>query len=149
MSSNNKTLVGLLVGVHFHPPAKLLLEFLPGDCQLILEPEPENPYDPSAIKVLLPTQEIPTDSFDALQAILPGAGCTLEQLMSEETVVLGHVGASKGKPLLKARTSWPELASSLTGNQEFLEGMKSPGHSAKLGFAPTGDPLVLLTTSEA
>lgn len=146
--SNKRTLVGLLVGVHFHPPGKLLLDFLPGEAELVLEPEPENPYDSNAIKVLVRTSQIPEDHYLAMEEIFPSAGTTLEQFLSEELFCLGHVGASTGKPLLKARTSWPELAASLTGNTEFLEAMKSPAHSAKLGFAPTGDPLVLLTAED-
>ena len=149
MTQTQKNLVGLLVGVHFHPPAKQLLDFIPGEAALLLEPEPENPYDPQAIKVLLPVKEIPEENFDAVKEILPSCGVDPEEFFEQENIVMGHVGASSGKPLLKARANWPELAQSLTGNAEFLEAMKDPGHSAKLGFAPTGDPLVILTISEA
>lgn len=43
-----------IVGMHFRPPAKDVINLLPGGCRLILMREPDNPYDVNAIKVLLP-----------------------------------------------------------------------------------------------
>ena len=40
-----------LVGAFFRPPAKFLLEVLPAGSELLLVPEPENPYDENAIAV--------------------------------------------------------------------------------------------------
>jgi hypothetical protein len=48
------TLTGLMVGMHFRPPAKAVLEALPVGTTLWLRREPENPYDANAVQVLLP-----------------------------------------------------------------------------------------------
>ncbi len=47
-------LTGLLVGMHFRPPAKEVLAALPAGTTLWLQREPDNPYDENAVKVLLP-----------------------------------------------------------------------------------------------
>ena len=47
-----KTLFIPIVGLSHRPPeTRALLNTLPIDQPLILDPEPDNPYDPSAIKV--------------------------------------------------------------------------------------------------
>lgn len=143
MTSRNN-IVGLLVGVHFHPPAKILLEALPGGALLALTPEPENEYDPNAIKVSISPEAFPESTYEFLSENLPSGGLTLEQFMSGGEFMLGHVGKSGGKPLDKARIAWPEMAASLVGNSEFLDGMKDSQHRAELGFGPTGDPLIIL-----
>jgi hypothetical protein len=63
-----------LVGTHFATPeAKALLKTLELGTQLTLRAEPTNPYDPDAIQVL----HIDQNNYE---------------------LVLGHVGASQGKP---------------------------------------------------
>lgn len=48
------TLTAPIVGAHFRPPAKDILNLLPGGARLLLQREPDNPYDSAAVKVLLP-----------------------------------------------------------------------------------------------
>lgn len=134
-----KTLYSLLVGGYHRPPAKLLLEHLPSGTPLDLRPEPENPYDPSAIKVLLDPQFIPETQHAALADRLPLCGYTLEQVMSGGTIQLGYVAATGGKPLAAAPASF-------VGNQEFLAAMayQPELNDAALGFAPDGKPTVML-----
>lgn len=42
-----------LVGMHFRPPAKDIVNCLPAGVELLLEHQPDNPYDGDAIRVLL------------------------------------------------------------------------------------------------
>lgn len=52
---NEKTeLTGNMVGMHFRPPAKAVLEQLPAGTELWIKREPENPHDANAVAVLLP-----------------------------------------------------------------------------------------------
>jgi hypothetical protein len=48
-------IVAPLVGSRFYPPAVAILASLGMDEPLILRREPENPYDPNAIEVFLPS----------------------------------------------------------------------------------------------
>lgn len=137
----NKTLTSLLVGAHFNPPAKTLLTHLPAQCPLTLEPDPENPYDAGAIKVMLDPDDIPESQHQALAEALPLQGATLEQVMSAGLIQLGHIARSGGKPLLQAEQ---KLGMKFAGNAEFADWISDPAHLAVLGFGPGGEPLVHL-----
>lgn len=139
-----KQITSLLVGDHFVPPAKLLLQHLASGCGLILEPDDANPYDEEAVVVSVDCQLIPDSQFPALEEALPAMGFTLEQIMSGGTVRLGHVASSAGKPLAKARQQEPELV----GNHQFREGMLDSGHRASLAFGPDGKARVVLEYGE-
>lgn len=43
-----------LVGMHFRPPAKDVVNMLPANAELLARRQPDNPYDQNAIAVLLP-----------------------------------------------------------------------------------------------
>lgn len=138
-----KTLTSLLVGMHFRPPAKQVLECLPSGAPLILSPEPENPYDANALKVMVWPGEIPEELRGMLDEKLQGTGSDLGELLAmEEPFWLGYIAASGGKPLAKAGRDG-------VGNQEFLALMAgSPTHSAKLAFDAAGLPLVMLSAPD-
>lgn len=53
-------------GMHFRPPAKSILAALPANHPILLQPEPDNPYDQNAIKVLVDLDELPESSHAAL-----------------------------------------------------------------------------------
>lgn len=137
-----KSLISLIVGMHFRPPAKQVLAVLPSGAELLLVPEPENPYDPSALKVQVWPGQVPEGVRADLSECLEGTGFALEELLAaEEPFWLGYVAASGGKPLAKAGL--------IEGNKEFLELMAgSPKHKATLAFAPDGAPLVRLSEGE-
>lgn len=130
----------LIVGAHFRPPAKQVLAVLPQGARLDLQEENDNPYDPAALKVFLPLDQIPEAQFPALEAELPGAGLTLEQLMSGGPLFLGYVPAQDGKPLAKARAAEPELL----GNVQVRELMG--GTRTFLGFGMDGSPRLHIET---
>lgn len=93
----------ILVGSHFVPPAKLLLQALPSEARVELRPEPDNPYDPLAIKVFVDPSEINADALRLLEEPLAASGFSIDEVVnSPEVICLGHVAATDGKPLAKA-----------------------------------------------
>ena len=131
-----KTLISLLVGSHFRPPAKQVLEHLPAGAELTLEPEPSNPYDENAIKVLVDPRLIPESEHPVLAEKLPLTGNDLQDLLAGGLVFLGYVAKSNGKPL---------QGTGFEGNEEFhqraLESGWDQGTSV-LGFTPEGKPTI-------
>jgi hypothetical protein len=93
-----------LVGAHFHPPAKLLLQHLRNGTPLRLEREPENPYDSNAIGVwidILSDYDLQLD-----EGALAGYGLDIDEVVNGHWQ-LGHVAAKTGEaaslaPLLDA-----------------------------------------------
>lgn len=132
-------LTSLLVGAHFRPPAKQILESLPAGQELGLLPEPENPYDASALAVLLDLALVEEVHYATLDSKLEGTGATVEDLLAVGAPLhLGYVAASGGKPLLKAGLA--------QGNREFLALLaEKEDLRATLAFTPAGLPLVLLS----
>lgn len=132
----------LIVGAHFRPPAKQVLAVLPAGAKLTLVEDNENVYDPAAVRVLLPLDQIPESQYPTLDAELPNAGITLEQLMSTGPVFLGFVPAQDGKPLAGARSKGePDLL----GNVQVRELM--PEVVSTLGFGIDGSPRLELETN--
>ena len=78
-----------ILGAHFRPPAKLILQFLPTGQSLQLEPEPDNPYDNAAIKVMLLPTDLPSDPefIDNLSSY----GHDIEALQAENYIHLGYI----------------------------------------------------------
>lgn len=130
-----------LVGAHFRPPAKQVLQVLPTGAQLWLMPEPENPYDPKAIRVmLLPKTAIPFTMEQQLIVSLEGTGHDAATLLQQdEHLHLGYIPDSDGKVCQK---------SGMAGNREV--GAVLEAHAsvlpfpAKLAFHMDGSPLVVI-----
>ena len=57
-----------IVGQRFRPPASELLNMLPGGHAIELLPEPDNPYDPNAVKVMIPFSEFANAALDEIYA---------------------------------------------------------------------------------
>jgi len=123
-----------LVGMHFHPPAKALLEALPSGAALWLERDPGNAYDPWAIKVLVEPWQIPESQHQELSLKVEGYGLSLEEVLRAEEWWLGFCASKPPKGFQPEWTLAPELAPLLD---------QAPGQAtAKLSFAPAGTPLV-------
>lgn len=140
------TLTGLLVGMHFRPPAKLILETLKSGTELQLVAEPDNEYDANAIRVFVSLGEVPASQYGRLEAELPGFGWDIETFRQRaetgESLMLGYIAASKNKALKED--------SSLVSNEAFLgaqELVSWSDCSIRLGFAPSGAALVILNAS--
>lgn len=133
-------LTSLLVGAHFRPPAKQVIACLPSGAPLALQPEPENPYDEHALRVLVWPREVPPAVRPELESCLEGTGTSLQELLdTEEPLFIGYVAASGGKPLVKAGLT--------TGNQEFGAALAAdPSAQATLAFGPDGSPRVQLSS---
>lgn len=133
------TLTGVLVGMHFRPPAKLVLETLASGANLTLEAEPTNEWDEWAVRVSCSPKDIPSSQYIKLRDELPGYGMDLAELLAMPSVWLGYLAASKNKAL-KNR---PDLVS----NQVFVlaqEQVSWQDCSITLGFDSNGQPLVIL-----
>jgi len=142
-----KTISTYIVGSHFRPPAKQLLTVIPIGSELQLVPEPENPYDPHAIKVLVSLRETyPIARWVQLDEALEGTGWTSRQIMEQESISgpthLGYLPQSGGK----AARGGP-------GNREVINAIAGPDgdrtFNASLSTAPDGSPAVIITINES
>ncbi len=131
-----RTILSRLVGSHFRRAGDLILENLPSGTSLILDPEPDNPYDSNAIKVMLSPTNIKLSEEDCER--LPNFGITIEEIVeTEELFHLGYIAKSGGKP-----------ADGLPGNVEVLDLMAGcPTYQSVLAFSPEGKPLVKISES--
>lgn len=142
-----KTIICPLVGGHFRPPAKQLIAASPTGLPLAIQPEPENPYDEDAVKVMLDPQDIPVSQHESLEETLPLAGYDLYQVLSGGPVQVGYIAKSGGKPLVKLNEAHGGI---YRGNREALEALVEGGRiRSSLRFGPSGEPLVVITTEEA
>lgn len=93
-----------IVGMHFRPPAKALLNFAIAGSSLRLEREPENAYDHNAIKVWLPTEAVLGTQGDSeastaegeLAIALAGFGATLDEVRAAPEHFVGYINAKDG-----------------------------------------------------
>jgi hypothetical protein len=104
---------------------------LPSGAELILIPEPENPYDAGAIKVLVNFWQVPESQLDNLEQSLVGTGFTLGDL-DLEPIHLGYIISATNKKL----GGW-------SPNTRVAELMAQGAIQASLGFSPTGEPVVI------
>lgn len=96
-----------LVGAHYRPPAKALLQVIPAGTELILRAEPDNPYDSNAVQVLLATANIPEDVEQDLEMHALGYGFDLAQIKNQEEWHVGYVKATEAQwlqPHIKSDT---------------------------------------------
>lgn len=124
--------IATLVGMHFKPPAKIVLSVLPAGMPLILRHNPENPYSENAVEVYVSPSAVPESRRDIVNAHLSGFGIDPNDFWAIPAIMLGHVGENKV----------PEgLATSI----EVTAGIKRQGGadlSANLDFDPEGKPLI-------
>jgi hypothetical protein len=136
-----KFLRGLIVGAHFRPPAKQVLSHLPSGAELRLVPEPDNPYDEFAIRVMVRPAAVPGEVWDSLDAALLGTGMDLDELMAQDEIQLGYVASAGNKK-----------AEGFDHNQiigDAVFGKVGAIYTAKLGFAEDGRALVLVEVGDA
>lgn len=130
----------LLVGMHFRPPAKLILAELPSGTRLNLVPEPDNPYDAEAVKVIIQTSELKhalesilsqSEEFDRFNLQLAGMGFNVDDLLIEPEWHLGYC----------ARTGNVQLAK-IAGASSASEVLDCRAHTGVLFFGANGEPLI-------
>lgn len=143
------SLTGVLVGAHFRPPAKLILECLPSGAPLSLIAEPDNPYDSNAIQVHVKLSSVPESQFPRLQSELSTMGWDfaddfLPKTRSGETLQIGFLASGNNKKAFKDRAE-------CSANSVFLEAQAlKPWSECKivLAFGPDGQALVVLTAED-
>lgn len=129
-----------LVGMHFRPPAKALLQALPASHPLELRPEPTNPYDANAVAVWLDAQTLSDDALEELRHTLPPMGCDLDELFEKQFWQLGYMAKGNAEihhAPIALRIEGHNTESAVSG-----EGFLWNGFPAKLGFDGAGKPLV-------
>lgn len=127
------TISTIISGAFHRPPAGQLLRALPMGTRLRLQAEPGNPYDPFALRVLLDPTDVPEALHPDLDAAMQGTGyCMEDLLMSGESVQLGFVAASEGKPRLVAQA---QTQLTLAGNREFYAAVGYRGEDPNDGGA--------------
>lgn len=140
------TLIIPLVGSHWHPPAKALLEHLPNGTSLRLRRDLENPYDEYAIEVHVEGASVPESQHAELAIKLGGYGRNLEETIAPGAWwKLGHLAASDGKPLAKMQL----VRTDLRGNRDLLAataGRDLGDVPARLAFDGAGLQLVEVET---
>lgn len=83
-----------IVGAKFRPPAADVLNNLPGDKELILVREPENPHDANAIKVMLEQPHVD----EVLAVVCEGEDERNEvELDDSERLHLGYIPRDKAE----------------------------------------------------
>lgn len=80
-----------IVGAHFRPPAKAILQILSIGAPLILRKEPENQFDPNAIAVWWPSVTLSPTVHNALDAAAQAYGFDLASIMVEPEWHLGYI----------------------------------------------------------
>ena len=126
-----------LVGSHFHPPAKQVLQALRARAVLSLVPEPDNPYDENAVRVeVVVADTLLISDFGRLCEVLDGTGFDPHDVASDhEPLHLGYIPRSGAK-----------TAQGGPGNIEVLEWLSAGWgcQTASLAFDHNGAPCVLV-----
>lgn len=132
-----------MVGMHFRPPAKAILQSLPAGYPLELRPEPSNPYDPNAIAVWFDASHLPDEALEELRHTLPGQGSNLDDLLDQRFWQLGYM-AKEHASLHQSNIGFTINAhnedAAISGETAIWTGFP-----AKLSFDGTGRPLVAFT----
>jgi hypothetical protein len=138
----------LIVGAHFRPPAKVVLEVLPLNTVLYGRAEPENPYDPNAVAVYLdnPLEALravgPPDSFawELFEGQLLNCGWSRDLLAKEESLQLGYLSREQNKTFVSFRELY---GASALSNEQAAEKF---GHEFMGQFlrGPSDEPILVL-----
>ena len=89
-----------IVGMHFRPPAKALVATLRPGTPLVARREPDNEFDPNAIRVLVTSEVImaqpdPSGEFSAaIESALSEFGFSLRDIAAQAEWHLGYIPAT-------------------------------------------------------
>lgn len=141
MIPNANTFVVPLVGAHFRPPAKTIIQSLPAGYALELRPEPTNPYDANAVAVWFDASHLSADAKSELESTLPGSGGNLDDLLSQRFWQLGYL-AKEHAAIHQERIGFiiegHNVDAAVSG-----EGFLWTGFPCKLSFTGSGQPAVI------
>lgn len=82
-----------IVGAHFRPPAKAIVQILRVDQPIYLVREPDNEYDPNAVKVVWKSSDLHPDDEETLTGQAAGYGFDAEMIKNVEEWHLGYLPA--------------------------------------------------------
>src|SRR5215471_14403412 len=118
-----------IVGTQFRVAGRAILPMLGADALIVLDPEPDNPYDPDAIKVMVKLDDNEVMTALAYDTIDPSA-------FDEDGLLhLGYIPRSGAKTDIYG-----------FGNKEVLNVMQGTNEwTAEMTFSPEGKPLVLFS----
>ena len=91
-----------IVGAHFRPPAKDLLQVMATGTPLMLVREPENPYDANAVKIMVATTDIDEAWADDLRPLIGARGLDWSDLQAELEWHLGYIPRTDAETLVQA-----------------------------------------------
>ena len=112
-----------IMGAHFRPPAKPILQNLQSGCPLLIIPEPENQYDSNALAIHVETKHFGDfANMEQMNQDVQYFGTTPEELLVPESWHLGYIRK--------------ELAAEIV---VYLNGETQNG---TLGFTPKGEPAI-------
>jgi hypothetical protein len=80
--------------MHFHPPAKALLQVLPKGAALRIVPEPHNPYDSNALAIYVDADQIPESERDTLETLALPFGYSVDDIIAAGEWHLGYIKAT-------------------------------------------------------
>lgn len=145
MKLDARTLAAPIVGMRFHPPAEGVLQLLGAETPLLLVPEPENPYDEKAVKVLVEAKEMLRGSPSATVAdVLAPYGFDYEELERQGRVMLGYLARED------TVAKMGRVAAGLASNADVLAafGPSLADAGATLAFDMRGAPVARIMRRE-
>lgn len=141
--SIHKPHVSPLVGAHFRPPAKAIIQSLPAAYPLELRPEPSNPYDANAVAVWFDASHLSDDAMEELRHTLPGQGSDIDDLIEQRFWQLGYLAkdhAAVHQERVALTIEGHNIDATVSG-----EGFLWTGYPCKLTFSGDGKPAVIFS----
>lgn len=142
------TLIAPIVGAQFRPPAILLLRVLPTNHPLTLEAEPDNEYDPDAIRVLLSYPTLDIDNEQIAQ-VLSNANLSnqsaIDDWVNKQVLHIGYV-AKSSNPRSCQIDNRPSIGNTEIHNAlihtKAVKPLTTWRYPASLTFSMSGQPLI-------
>lgn len=136
--------ISKLVGMHFRPPAKILLGCLKGGAPLTLVPEPTNAFDSNAIAVFVETSTLLNPEWsetESLELLLPNVEHSIASLQTQEAWQLGYIPKEEAAEIVHLFQNLPlpcTLANTADGKSAALYNLTFAGKE----LDPDTSPLV-------
>lgn len=121
--------IATLVGMHFRPPAKAILQCLPKGAALRIVPEPHNQYDANALAVWVDAEAVPASEHDTLNTLAIPFGYSADDIIAQGEWQLGYIARQEAEILVGAVN----------------EALERHALRASLAFSGDGKPRVELT----
>jgi hypothetical protein len=134
-----------LVGMHFHPPAKAVVNAMQVGMSVTLIMEDDNQYDSNAVRVVYDMGDWPVDRMDALTFSLDavyGGGVSASELCVQGLLFLGYLASSANKKATRGGPSNIE-ARLLASRHDGFDNL-----DCKFGLSVEGAPVIEIGEKE-